>query len=234
MFILSIDTTTDSGGVALSLDAEVLGLILLKTPLLYSDNLIQMVDFLLRQHRMEMKSVDCLGVATGPGSFTGVRVGLATAKAFGQALGIPAVGVSTLEALAWRFRGFHPRIAPMIDARRAQIYGAAYETGGEGIKALTAERAAAAAQWAKSLPGQDYLFVGTGAGLYKTEVLAAAPGSRVLKTDNRLLDQLCEIGFLRFSSGLAQPVDRLRANYVRPSDAELKKGSISNPWPATD
>ena len=126
MYILALDTATNCGGIALSRNAEVIGQVMLKAPLRYSEEVLSCVEFLLEGLRLKRTQVGCFAVASGPGSFTGLRIGLATIKAFAQSLGRPAVGLSTLEALAFRFRWARSRIVPMIDARRQQIYGACY------------------------------------------------------------------------------------------------------------
>ncbi len=225
MYVLAIDTATNSGGAALSRNGEVVGSVMLKTPLRYSDQMIGMVDFLIRAHQLRLKDVGCLVAATGPGSFTGVRIGLAVVKAMGQALATPAVGISTLEALAWRFHDIQTRVAPMLDARRQQIYGAAFEIEGWELKSVASQTVAHPAEWLKRLPPGDFLFVGDGARLYQGAISAARPGSRVLESDNQILEPLCRLGFRRLCAGLAESVESLSANYVRPSDAELAAGS---------
>lgn len=224
MYVLAIDTATNSGGAAVGRNEEVIGSVMIKAPLRYSESLVEIVDFLLRQHGLGLSDLGCLSVAAGPGSFTGLRIGLAAVKAFGQALSIPAVGVSTLEALAWRFRDHSRRVATMLDARRQQIYGAAYEIGRGEISRIAGEAVAPPANWLKTLPAGEFLFVGDGARLYQGTVAALRPESRVLAGDNRVLDELCQLGFRRFCAGLAAPVTQLRANYVRPSGAEFPQG----------
>ncbi len=221
MYVLAIDTATNSGGAALSRNEEVIGSIMLKAPLRYSDSLIETVDFLLRHHDLRLADVGCLSVAAGPGSFTGLRIGLAAVKAFGQALSIPAVGLSTLEALAWRYREHSRRVAALLDARRQQIYGAAYEIDGGQLSTLSEEAVAPASDWLKTLPADPLLFVGDGARLYQGAIAALRPESRVLSVDNCVLEQLCQLGFRSFCAGLAKPVSELRANYVRPSGVDF-------------
>ncbi len=221
MYLLAIDTATNSGGVALGRNREVVALVTSKKPLRYSDQIVPMLDFVLSLEDIGLGEVGCLAVANGPGSFTGTRIGLAAAKALGQARGIPAVGISTLEALAHRHRGWGRPLGVMIDARRQQVYGAAYHPGGEGLECLVTPAVSRPEAFLKRLGTEDFLFAGDGALCYRGAVQAAFPGARVLEGDNRLLESLCELGYRRYAQGQAEPVARLRANYVRPPDVEL-------------
>ncbi|HUG42889.1 MAG TPA: tRNA (adenosine(37)-N6)-threonylcarbamoyltransferase complex dimerization subunit type 1 TsaB [Acidobacteriota bacterium] len=221
MYLLSVDTATNSGGVALSRNSEIVGLAMLKTPLEYSDRLIDYVDFLLDNSGLGIRDVGTFVVASGPGSFTGLRVGLAAVKAFCQALDRPAVAVSTLKALAWRHRHLAERVAPMIDARRRQIYGAVYRTEDpEALEPEGAEIVGSPEEWLRSTPESGCLYVGDAAQLYSGTIRAVRPAGRILRTDNQILEALCEIGFRRMSAGKALDAAQLKANYLRPSDAE--------------
>lgn len=221
MYLLAIDTATNSGGVALSRNSEVIGVMMSKTPMRYSEKLIEYVDFLLQQLEVELTEIDCFVVAKGPGSFTGLRIGIATVKGFCLGQGKPAIGISTLEALAWRFRWVSSRIAPMIDARRQQVYGALYERGKPTLKALQEGTVGTPADWLKGLPTGSCLYVGDAAQMYSRTVAAIQPEGQVLPTDNCILKQLCELGYLRYTRGEITCGADLKANYIRPSDAEM-------------
>lgn len=227
MYLLAIDTATNSGGAALSRNREVIGTVMLKTPLRYAEKILYYVDFLLAQHHLQLSEIDCFAAATGPGSFTGLRIGLATVKAFCQSLSRPAIGICTLEALAYRFRALSPLVAPMMDARRQQIYGALYHMREGVMEVVRQPEAAPPAAWLKRLPAPECLFVGDGSQLYRTAILAARPQARILATDNMLLCELCELAYLRFAQGQTVTAEQLKANYVRPSDAELNRAPSS-------
>jgi len=222
MYFLAIDTATNSGGVALSRNSEVIGVVMCKTPMRYSDKLITYTDFILTQLEVGMEEIDCFVVATGPGSFTGLRIGIATAKGYCMSYGKPAIGISTLEALAWRFRWVAPRIGPMIDARRQQIYAALYERDGKEQAVVQQGCVKAPGEWLKSLPTEPCVFVGDAAQMYSQTIAALQPKGRVLATDNCVLNELCELGYLRYARGNSQSGADLKADYIRPSDAEIK------------
>jgi len=223
MYFFAIDTATNSGGVALSRNSEVIGVAMCKTPMSYSERLIDYTDFLLTQLSVSMDEIDCFVVANGPGSFTGLRIGIAAAKGFCMALEKPAIGLSTLEALAWRFRHVSTRIAPMIDARRQQVYGALYEYGAGGLSVLREGCVKPPAEWLKDLPSGGCTFVGDAAQMYGQTIAAERPEGKVVATDNCVLNELCELGYLRFTRGESHSGAELRADYIRPSDAEMGK-----------
>jgi len=223
MHILAIDTATNCGGAALSLDREVIGLVMAKQSLRYSETILDMVDFLLQQHRLELPEIDGFAVATGPGSFTGVRIGLTTIKSFCQALDKPVAGISTLEALAYRFRQVDSRVAPMMDAGRQQIYGALFRVEGFSIHPEQEEQVLAPQKWLEEVPRNGCVLVGEGAEKHRQTILDVNPDARVLETDNRLVDQLCPLAYERFSQGDICNAHQLKANYVRPPDVRLKK-----------
>lgn len=225
MNLIAIDTTTASGGVALSQDGEITGIAMIKAPLRYSEKIIDLIDFVLEGHRLTLSQIDFFAVATGPGSFTGLRIGLATVKALCQSFQRFIVPVSTLEALAYRFRFVSSCVGPMIDARRNQIFGAVYEISGSQSEAESQNCVMHPARWLKSLPLKEYTFVGDGASCYKELVQEFQPHSQILDTDNRVLEPLCEIGYARAISGITVSAFDLKANYVRPSDAELAQHS---------
>ncbi len=223
MFLLAIDTATNAGGVALARNAEVVGMVMMKTPRQYSENLIPMIEFVLEQNHVEPRDLQALVVPIGPGSFTGLRIGLAVVKALGQALDVPVVGLSTLEALAFQHRAVHNRVVAMMDARRQQVFAGAFAVSEQEVRQLTQERVAAPADWLAELPGGKFLFVGDGALLYRGCIESLASGARVLATDNQILDTLCRLGFRRYTQGLAGPVEELQARYLRPPDVRLNR-----------
>ncbi len=228
MFLLGIDTATNSGGVALSRNGEVIGMWVCKTPLRYSERLIEWIDRMLSEHSLTPGDLDALAIATGPGSFTGIRVGLATVKGLAQALGKPVLGVGTLEALAYRFRWASERVAPVIDARRQQVFGALYRIEGLHLKEESAPAVLRPAEWLKRLPDHRCLFVGDGAEFYHTTIESLRPADRVFASGNRLVDSLCRLAYFRYTRGQAVRPQQLQALYVRPSDAELgRSGSFA-------
>jgi tRNA threonylcarbamoyladenosine biosynthesis protein TsaB len=218
MRILALDTTTDVGGAAVGTDGLLEAAVLLRTPRTYSETLLPAVEAVLSQIGRDLGQIDLLAVTTGPGSFTGVRIGLAVAKAMGQSRSLPGLGVSTLEALARSFADSPRPVAPMLDARREQVYVALYSEGTDRLSA--GERVVDVASWLKDLPpGLDPLFVGTGAFSYRSQIQESGRGQWLFAEQPPLLATLIRLATERADQ--AGPVESIRANYVRPSDAEM-------------
>lgn len=222
MRILALDTTTDVGGAAVGKDGLLEAAVLLRTPRTYSETLLPAVESVLGQVGRSVEDVDLLAVTTGPGSFTGVRIGLAVAKAVGQARAIPGLGVSTLEALARSFAESGRPVAPMLDARRDQVYVALYSE--ETTQLVGREEVVDPALWLKKLPpGLDPLFVGTGAAAYRTLIRESGRGEWLVGEQPPLLAGL--IALAAEKADQAGPVESIRANYLRPSDAEISRSA---------
>src|SRR5215510_422492 len=124
MRVLAVDTSSERGSVCATADQEVLGEVRLASSVQYSERLFRSIEFLFRYLPFQLSDIDLFVAARGPGSFTGLRVGLAAMEAFAFAYGKGGAGVSTLEALAWKAGIRDVLIAPTVDARRGEVYGA--------------------------------------------------------------------------------------------------------------
>lgn len=127
MKILGLDSSGLVAGVAVVEDDVLLAEYTTNYKKTHSQTLLPMLDELRRMIELDMDTLDAIAVSSGPGSFTGLRIGSATAKGLGLALGKPLVEVPTLEGLAWNLCGTDRVVCPLMDARRNQVYAAAYE-----------------------------------------------------------------------------------------------------------
>lgn len=127
MKILGLDSSGLVAGVALVEDGELIAEYTTNYKKTHSQTLLPMLDGLRNMIDLDMHTVDAIAIASGPGSFTGLRIGSATAKGLGLALDKPLVEVPTLEGLAWNLYGTERIVCPVMDARRDQVYTAAYE-----------------------------------------------------------------------------------------------------------
>ncbi len=125
-YILAFDTTGDRGSIALADGPRLIEEVTLDAPNGFGHILFNEIEGLLTRHALTLRDIACFATAAGPGSFTGVRVGLTAAKGLADALGRLVVPVSNLQALAWFGSG--ELRAPHIDARRGDIYGAVYDS----------------------------------------------------------------------------------------------------------
>jgi tRNA threonylcarbamoyladenosine biosynthesis protein TsaB len=215
--LLAIDTTHEFGSLALLRGSETVEEVLLHAPTGFAHVLYPKLSQLLDRHAVSIGSIDCFAAASGPGSFTGVRVGLACVKGLAEALGKPAIAVSNLQAVATF--AFGDMRAAVIDARRGDIYGAVYDWA---LREVTPEVVAKFPAWLDTLPVGDPVFVSTdftpfhgalaGTRFEKAPVVTASPA---------LAGAVGKLAAARYLAGERTDPAALDANYVRRSDAEL-------------
>ena len=138
MIVLGIDTSCAVSAVALTDDRRLISSYSLCSTLEHSTVLLPMIERVLSDASLSMKDVDLISVTDGPGSFTGIRIGISTSKGLAFPFNTPCMGVSTLESLAWQLAGLDGVICPVIDARNMNVYTALFESDGNGgIRRLT-------------------------------------------------------------------------------------------------
>ena len=172
MRILAVDTTTPSGSVAVLEDDHLLAEVAVESPSTYSARLLAAIDLLLGSLHSDIREMDGFAVTPGPGSFTGIRIGLSTVKSFAFASGKPLAPVSSLHALAWKLREAPAGvIAPMLDAKKREIYAALFELQRGRLKETVAQGAYAPERFLSLLPaGRDVVFIGNGIELCRTQI----------------------------------------------------------------
>ena len=236
VIVLAIDTCDSRGDVVLLRDDVALAMANHQTGEDYSSWLLPAVAEVLRKAGLEMRDVDVFAVASGPGSFTGSRIGLTTVKAWGEVYGKPIVAVSRLELIAWQAWGGTEYVASWTDARRGQVFGAVYRRKENGLERLGDEMVME--------PGK---FVEKAAQLAGGEKIAWASGDvdcmfeqkewkarEVLNEGFELVSGFLGIAIARMArnavtAGQFTDALALDANYVRRSDAEvLWKGNAAH------
>jgi tRNA threonylcarbamoyladenosine biosynthesis protein TsaB len=215
--ILAIDTTREWGSLALARGETILKEEEVESLDGFAHIIYERFARLLEGHGLRPQDIDCFASAGGPGSFTGVRVGLACVKGLAEACGKPAVAVSNLEALA--SFGSAPLRAAVMDARRAEVYGGVFDAEGRSV---TPEVVGRLDSWLKSLPQGDIEFVYAGfedfGALLAGTSFACTP---ILRGPRAMARAIARIALRRFACGEAKDPAVLDANYVRRSDAEL-------------
>ena len=166
MKILALESSAVAASAAVCEDGELLGQFFQHTGLTHSRTLLPMAEDLLKNCGLTLRDVDLIAVAAGPGSFTGLRIGVAAAKGLAWGLDKPCCGVSTLEAMAWNVAHVDGVICCAMDARRGQVYNAIFEAGEGNLTRLTPDRAISVTELLDSPEGKKVdLLVGDGAKL---------------------------------------------------------------------
>jgi tRNA threonylcarbamoyladenosine biosynthesis protein TsaB len=226
MRILAVDTSSERGSVCVTDEREVVGEVRIASSIQYSERLFRSVEFLFRHLSFQLSDIDLFVAARGPGSFTGLRVGLAAMEAFVAAHGKRGAGVTTLEALAWKTGMRDLLIAPTIDARRGDVYGGLYRRTGtdSGADKLVEEIPPVVlkpAEWLASLPRAPLIFCGDGANRYRS-LIEEEPDWSIRPMDLYLASTIAELADTPNSGPLA-PL------YVRRTDAEIARESVGSP-----
>lgn len=228
MKILGIDTSTSCGSLGIIDGDRVVAECALHGKESHSTRLIPSVQALLSSAKLELKEIDGLAVSLGPGSFTGIRVGLSTVKGLAMATEKPVVGIPTLDALAHNFTFTPYLICPLLDARKGEIYTALYEDEEGGrMRRLTEYKVLSPSVMLEEIPPQETIFLGDGVEVYG-QIIKERFGERALfaPTHLRFLrgTTVAELGRERIMEGEKADIVSLVPIYVRPSDAEIHWG----------
>lgn len=164
MKLLAIDSTAGPASAAIYGDGKILGEFFINTKLTHSVTLMPMCDALLKNTMTDIKEIDAFAVSAGPGSFTGVRIGVAAVKGMAQALNKPCVSVSALEAMAQNLKNTECTVCAVMDARCKQFYNALFESKDGRITRLTEDRALSFENLAKELEKLSGRIILTGDG----------------------------------------------------------------------
>jgi tRNA threonylcarbamoyladenosine biosynthesis protein TsaB len=208
--VLAIDTTSEFGSIALVQDDAVVEEVCMNSADGFAHLLFQAIESLLERQTVDLSGVDGFAAAAGPGSFTGVRVGLTAVKGLADATGRPVVAVSNLQALAWF--GSRPLRATVLDARRGEVYGAVYDAA---LKPVQNEMVGPFKVWYEGLPTGDLEIITQGFQLSDNV------GRAVLRAPRGLAGAVGRIALAQLAAGAGRDPAEIDANYVRRSDAEL-------------
>ena len=227
MLILAFETTAKAGSVALLEDGKLLGESYQNTGLTHSQTLMVMAEDLLKACNLTAKDVEAVAVAAGPGSFTGVRIGVAAAKGFAWGASLPCYGVSTLEAMAAQLGAWQGYVCPVMDARRSQVYNALFHLECGKCTRIREDRAVSLQDLGAELQNlsEPVFLVGDGSNLCYNTLLESVP-SLVLPPEHRMHQRAAGVALaarekiLRGEDGNA---GELTPNYLRLSQAERER-----------
>lgn len=234
MYILGIETATSVISVALMDDDRLVVEYLINNPKTHSVNLMPLIKNALTEADATPEQLEAIAVSLGPGSFTGLRIGISTAKTLAQVWGLPVVGVNTLEALAYPFTGLKGYLCPVLNARKNEVYAAVYETGDNILTCRLGPLALTPLELATKLRtiGQSLALLGegvliyhhiwqeylTGKVIYLPAIAYFPRGAAIAALGRKILQ----------ANGGIDPV-QLKPYYLRLSEAEIKwfKGQLS-------
>ena len=232
MKILAFETSAKAASVAIMENGKLLGESYQNTGLTHSQTLMVMAEDLLKACNLTAQDVEAVAVAAGPGSFTGVRIGVAAAKGFAWGGELPCYGVSTLEAMALNLGVYQGYVVPAMDARRSQVYTAIFHADRGQLTRVEEDMAISLAELGEKIKNfaEPVFLVGDGALLCYNTLLEAVPGL-VLPTEHRMHQRAAGVALA--AQAMCDAGDpgngaELTPNYLRLSQAERERMAREN------
>lgn len=227
MHVLGLDTSTQAGSLALVEGSQLIADYLMNRPAKggasHSRKILPAVDFLLRQADLELEDIDAFSAALGPGSFTGLRIGLSIMEGFSLATGRPIVGVPTLEAMASSMVYARQQVCPVIDAKKGEVYCALFRMEGETLRRVT-EDMVLKPESLCHLITEPTIFIGDGIRAYG-DLFRSHLGEKALLhghfTTVSVAAQVARLAETALCAGKA--LREAKPIYIRPSEAEAKR-----------
>lgn len=224
MKILAIDTSTASGGIALLEDDQLIAELTTCTQKTHAERLLPLIKTLLGSIDTKIEDVGGFALTTGPGSFTGLRIGLATIKGLAWSLNKPVVGVSTLEALAMNIPYSDKPVCPMLDARKKEVYAGIYKCN-DNWPACIMDDTAISPQLLIERIKEPTIFIGDGVNVYRDVIKNTLKDLAIFAPFHLWSIRALNIGLLAwniFKKGGAGDSENVNLNYLRASEAEIK------------
>lgn len=224
MKVLGIDTATMMGSIGLIDDEGAIAEYSLNIRATHSERLMPAIDRLLKDSGIMPKDIDGFAVSIGPGSFTGLRIGLATVKGLAMGWNKPAAAVSTLEALAFNLAYAEHLICPILDARKNEVYTAMFKSDGRGgMKRLVQDMAIDMQTFLREYD-EDIIFMGDAVDSYRERILDILKDRAHFAPKNRNMPSgasVAELGLKKIRDGKAVDPSGLAPFYIRRPEAEV-------------
>lgn len=221
MNILAIDTSALTATAAVLADDILLGEISTTTRLTHSQTIMPMIDELLKKVSLDISDIDLFACSQGPGSFTGLRIGIGTVKGLAYGLGKKVVGVSTLEALAHNIAFTDCVISPIMDARRGQVYNALYKYNNGVLECKEAPRALSVEELCSELTERT-IFVGDGVKVYREKISALLGEKALFAPPQHCLQRAGSVAYAAINNEAVDAAE-LTAVYLRKPQAERER-----------
>lgn len=221
MNILAIDTSALTATAAILAGDTLLGEISTTTRLTHSQTIMPMIDELLKKVNLDISDIDLFACSEGPGSFTGLRIGIGTIKGLAYGLGKDAVGVSTLEALAHNIAFTDCVISPIMDARRGQVYNALYKWNGGKLECIQEPRALAIEELCGELT-EKTIFVGDGVKVHREKIAELMGENALFAPPQHQLQRAGSVAYAALDKNPV-PASELTAVYLRKPQAERER-----------
>ena len=222
MKLLAVDTATEICGIALAENGRVTAELILDRGETHTRSIMEAVQAVLSADRLRISQIDVFAVTRGPGSFTGLRIGISTVKGLAAAGGKPVVGISSLAVLAHQAAVGTPLVCPLMDARRKEVYWRLYRRNGHLLKPLDKEQVGPAGDIVSAV-AESCLFIGNGVAQYRSTIERGLENLAVFagKNENNIRPAvLAQLAWDRYQTGGWDDLDSFSPVYLRKSDVE--------------
>ena len=228
MKILALDSSGLVASVAIIEDNEMIAEYTVNYKKTHSQTLLPMIDEVAKMIELDMPSIDAIAIAAGPGSFTGLRIGSATAKGLGLALDKPVIAVPTVEALAYNLYGTDKLICPIMDARRNQVYTGVYYFEGDNLVTLKEQCAEDIMATIDFLNKEErpVIFLGDGVPVFENVIgkeLQVGYSFAPAHLSRQRAGAVGALGLSYYEAGIRTSADDYRPDYLRLSQAERER-----------
>lgn len=225
MKILALESSGLVASVAVWEDHKIIGEFSTNFKKTHSQTLLPMLDKVVQMLELKLEEIDAIAVSKGPGSFTGLRIGSATAKGLGLALDKPLIGVPTVDALAYNLYGTKRLICPMMDARRAQVYTGLYTFEGGQFKIVCPQKACSLEEIAEQINalGKETILLGDGVPVYEKmikDMLHVPYSMAPAHLAYQRAGALASLAAIYFEEGKTETAKAFKLDYLRVSQAE--------------
>ena len=223
MYILGIETATMTGSVAIVTEQQLVVEQTINAHITHAERLITTIDDTLRAASLTIREIDGIAVSAGPGSFTGLRIGVTTAKSLAYSIRKPIVAISSLDALASQFLCSNQLVCPILDARKKEVYSACYRNSGMHIHRVSDYTVISPANLFKGIQ-EPTIFLGDGVMPYRHQIESALGELAIFADAAHLLPRgslVAKLGCDRLLAGEQDDCSALTPFYLRQSDAEI-------------
>lgn len=232
MKILGLDSSGLVASVAIVEDEDLRGEYTVNYKKTHSQTLLPMLDEVARMIELDLSTIDAIAVAGGPGSFTGLRIGSATAKGLGLALDKPIVNVPTVDALAYNLVGHRDMVCPLMDARRNQTYTGLYRSAANEMDVLRAQCAVGIDEIVADINnrGESVVFLGDGVPVFKAyigEHVTVPYSFAPAHLNKQRAGAVAALGMKYFAAGRIETAEAHAPEYLRLSQAERERNEMA-------
>ena len=224
MKALAIETATMAGSIAVIEDDTLIGEVRINVKIAHSERVMTSVKWLLTASNLSINDIDAFAVSIGPGSFTGLRIGLSTAKGLSYAAKKPIVAVPTLDAFARRLRFPAYPVCPMLDARKNEVYAGLYKWDDDKYSKIIPETAIAPADLLRDIKGRT-IFMGEGAKIYRELIIEKLRSDALFASPSDMIPSaasVAEIALEKLKEGITADPASLVPFYLRRAEAEIR------------